>query len=109
MDRLQERLFSLELTTESQKIVYAEAVSGFNELVQYRRQRLDAVQGGLPSVLWYVLLPGAIGIIVICLFFHLENPYFQAILLVCMAGFIAMVLFVIIGLDRPFSGDMGIS
>jgi hypothetical protein len=109
MDRLQEKLFSVEPATESQKIIYAEAVSGFNELVQYRRQRLDSVQGGLPSVLWYVLLPGAIGIIVICLFFQVDNPRFQGIILVCMAGFIAMVLFVIIGLDRPFSGDMGIT
>jgi hypothetical protein len=38
-----------------------------------------------------------------------DNPRFQAILLLGLAGFLAMVLFVIIALDRPFRGDLGIS
>jgi hypothetical protein len=59
--------------------------------------------------MWFVLLPGAVGCIVLCLSFHVENGYFQAIPLVGLAGFLAMVLFVIIALDRPFVGDMGIT
>jgi hypothetical protein len=74
-----------------------------------RRQRLDSVQGGLPGVMWCVLLPGAMGCIALFLLFHLEDRRFQAILLVALAGFMAMVLFVIISLDRPFSGDTGIT
>jgi hypothetical protein len=66
------------------------------------------VQAGLPIVLWWVLLPGAMGCIVLCLFFQVENPRFQAVLLVGLAGFLGMVLFVIITLDRPFVGEMGI-
>ena len=45
----------------------------------------------------------------LCLFFHLPNARYQAVLLLGLAAFIAMVLFVIIALDRPFSGDMGIT
>jgi hypothetical protein len=77
-------------------------------LVQQRRQRLDSVNAGLPVVMWWVLLPGAMACLVMCLFFHLENPRFHAVLLIGLAGFLAMVLFVIITLDRPFVGDMGI-
>ena len=109
MDRLQAQLFVFEPATESQKILHAETVHMFNQLVQQRRQRLDSVQGGLPSVLWCVLLPGAMGSILLCLFFHVENRRFQAILLVGLAGFLSMVLFVIIALDRPFCGDTGIT
>ena len=109
MDRLQALLFTFEPAMESQKILHAETLRSFNELVQKRRQRLDAVQSALPGVLWFVLLPGAMGCIIMCMFFHVENARFQAVLLLGLAGFLAMVLFVIIALDRPFSGQNGIT
>ena len=109
MDRLQAQLFAFEPAMESQKILHAEILRSFNELVQKRRQRLDAVQSALPGVLWFVLLPGAMGCIILCLFFHVENARFQAVLLLGLAGFLSMVLFVIISLDRPFAGVNGIT
>ena len=109
MDRLQTLLYAYEPATESQKILHAESLRAFNQLVQQRRQRLDSVNAALPSVMWWVLLPGAMGCIVLCRFFHLPNARYQAVLLLGLAAFIAMVLFVIIALDRPFSGDMGIT
>jgi Protein of unknown function (DUF4239) len=109
MDRLQAHLFRFEPAMESQKILHAETLRSFNELVQKRRQRLDAVQSALPGVLWFVLLPGAMGCIIMCMFFHVANAHFQAVLLLGLAGFLAMVLFVIIALDRPFSGQNGIT
>jgi hypothetical protein len=109
MDRLQAQLYTFEPATEGQKILHAETLRAFNELVQKRRQRLDAVQSALPGVLWFVLLPGAMGCIMMYLFFHVENGRFQAILLLGLAGYLSMVLFVIIALDRPFSGEHGIS
>jgi hypothetical protein len=109
MDRLQAELFRFEPATESQKILHAETLRSFNELLHKRRQRLDAVQSALPGVLWCVLLPGAVGCIVLFLFFHVENGRFQAVLLIGLAGFVAMVLLVIITLDRPFVGESGIT
>jgi hypothetical protein len=109
MDRLQSQLYTFEPATEGQKILHAETLRAFNELVQKRRQRLDAVPSALPGVLWFVLLPGAMGCIIMCLFFHVENARFQAVLLLGLAGFVSMVLFVIISLDRPFAGVNGIT
>jgi hypothetical protein len=109
MDRLQGQLYAFEPKTESQKILHAETVRGFNQLVQQRRQRLDSVQAGLPGVFWCVLLPGAVGCLLLFTLFNVNNPRFHTILLLGLAGFMAMVLFVIVALDRPFSGDMGIT
>lgn len=109
MDRLQALLYAFEPDTDSQEILHAETLRAFNYLVQQRRQRLDSVQASLPSVLWWVLLPGAMGCIVLCLFFHVPNATLHAVLLLGLAGFLAMVLFVIISLARPFSGEMGIT
>ena len=109
MDRLQAHLFAFEPATESQKILHAETIRAFNQLIQDRRQRLDSVHAALPGVLWWVLLPGALGCLVLCLFFNLNNVRFQGVLLLGVAGFLAMVLFVIIALDRPFTGDTAIT
>ncbi len=108
MDRLQAQLFAFEPVSESQKIIHAETLSAFNDLVQQRRQRLDAVQSGLPTVLWYVLLPGALGCLTLAFFFHVNSAGFQAILILGLASTLAMVLFLIIALDRPFRGELGI-
>ena len=63
----------------------------------------------MPGVLWLVLLPGAFGCIALFAFFHVRNTNFQSTLLLGVAAFLAMELFVIIALDHPFSGDTGIT
>ncbi len=109
MDRLQAQLFAYEPVTEAQKSLHAGTLGAFNQLVQQRRQRLDIARAELPIVLWWVLLPGALGCIALCLFFHVKNVQFQIILIAGLAAFLAMVLFVIFALDRPLSGDMAVS
>jgi hypothetical protein len=54
------------------------------------------------------VLPGAMGCLLLSLFFPIEEPHFQAVLVAGLAGFVAMVLFVIISLDRPLQGVMAI-
>jgi hypothetical protein len=108
MDRLQLQLFAFEPATEAQKIIHAETLSAFNDLIQQRRQRLDAVQAGLPPLLWYVLLPGAMACLALSWFFHVDNGRFQGILIAGLALSLAMVLLIIIGLDSPLRGDMSI-
>ena len=108
MDRLQAEMYAFEPATEGQKILHAEALHGFNELVQQRRQRLDSVSAAIPGVLWWVLMPGALGCLVAFVFFYVNDVRLHAWLLVGVAVFLAMVLLVIIALDRPFSGEAAI-
>jgi Protein of unknown function (DUF4239) len=108
MDRLQAQLFAFEPASESHKLLHAETLSAYNRLLEARRQRLDAVDTALPGVMWFVLLPGAMGCLLLSLFLRVEDARFQAILVAGLSGFVAMVLFVIISLDRPFRGAMAI-
>ena len=109
MDKLQAQMFTFVPANAGQQAIHAEALRAFNQLVQQRRQRLDAVQGGLPPVLWAVLFPGAMVCIFLCLFFHVKRAYLHAFLLLGVSASIAMVLFVIVALDRPFVGDAAIT
>ena len=90
------------------KWLHDETLGAFNRLVEQRRQRLDAAQGGLPGVVWFVLLAGAGACIVLSVFFHVDDGRLQAIMLVGLAASLAMVLLVIFALDTPFTGEMGI-
>lgn len=109
MDRLQARLYSFEPATRGQEIIHAETLSAFNALVQKRRQRLESVSAAIPGVLWCVLLPGAMGCMAICVLFHVESERFKVVMLLGLACFLSLVLFVIFALDRPYCGDTGIT
>lgn len=108
LNRFQAPLFAFEPTSESQKILHAQTVDAYNGFVLARNARLDAVHTELPGVMWFVLLPGAMGCLLLCLCFPIEDARFQAIVMTGLAGFVAMVLFVIISLDRPFEGPMAV-
>ena len=109
LNRFQAQLLPFEPTSESQKILHAQTLSAYNGMVEARNARLDAVHTELPGVMWFVLLPGAMGCLLLCLFFRIEDGRFQTILMVGLAGFVAMVLFVIISLDKPFQGAMAVT
>ena len=107
-DDLQALLFAFEPVTEGQKILHGQTLSAFNRLAEARRLRIDAVSTALPTVMWFVLLPGALGCLLLAVLYAVEDARLHAILLTALAGFLAMVLFVIISLDRPFQGPMAI-
>jgi hypothetical protein len=109
MNRLQGQLFAFEPRSEGQKILHSETLAAYNRMIEVRRQRLDGVNSGLPGVMWFVLLSGAMGCLVLSVFFHVEDARLHAVLISALSGFVAMVLFVIVSLDRPFQGAMAVS
>jgi hypothetical protein len=95
--------------TEAEKILHAETLGAYNQLVTMRRLRLDAVGTALPGVLWTVVLTGALICLAASFFFHVEDMRLHASLVALLALFVGLVIFVIFALDHPFRGDLGIS
>lgn len=108
IDRFQDRLFAFEPTTESQKLLHAETLRAFNNMLLERRLRLNAVLIGLPGVIWWLILSGAVICIVVSLLHQLQDARYQALMVVSLAAFVAMVIFAILAFDRPFRGTLGI-
>jgi len=108
MNQIQGRLYAFEPSSEAHKAVHGATLAAYNRLIEARRQRLDVVRAALPQVMWWVLVPGAMGCLLLSLFVPVKDPRFQAILISGLSGFVAMVLFVIITLDYPFQGPMAI-
>jgi Protein of unknown function (DUF4239) len=109
MNRFQSTLISFEPATEGQKLLHGEALRAYNNMIQARRLRLDAVGTSLPGVMWAVIIVGAIIGLSATFFFKVEDPRLHGILVTLLAAFMGLVIFMILALDEPFRGDLGIS
>ncbi len=104
---LQEKLSVFEPQTKAQEILHAETMRQYNQLLEYRRMRLYAVNTGIPAVMWYVVIVGSIiNISLVWLFdMRLVTHLFLGGLL---AFFIGSVIFLIAVMDNPFRGEVSI-
>ena len=108
INRFQDILVTFEPTTEGQKILHAEALRAYNNMVHARRLRLDAVTTGLPVLMWLVIVVGAVISLSGSFFFQVEDVRLHVILVTLLALFIGLVIFMTFALDRPFLGDLGV-
>jgi hypothetical protein len=109
MDEFQSRLFSFEPSTAGQIALHTETLRAYNNLLEYRRLRIDAVNSGLSTVMWAVIWLGAVISIGVAYFFNIEDGKLHAILVGLMAGFLGIVILMIIINDKPFYGYVSIS
>jgi len=108
MNRFQATLAGFEPATEGQRLLHAEALRAYNETIQARRLRLDAVGTHLPGILWVIIFAGALIGISSAFVFRVEDVRVHAIQVVLLAAFIGLVIFMTVALDRPFCGDLGL-
>jgi len=101
-------LIAFEPKTEGQKVLHGETLRAYNEMIKARNLRLDAVQTGLPAVMWGVVILGAFIGLTASFFFRVEEARLQIIQVFLLATFIGLVIFMTFALDRPFRGDLGI-
>ncbi len=103
-----ERLLAFEPESETQRIVHAETIRQFNVFLEYHRVRENSVTTGIPTVMWYVVLVGAVlNIAIIWLFdMRLITHLFLGGIL---AFFLGTMILLIGVMDRPFQGDVSVS
>ncbi len=109
IDVLEHDLLAFQPSSDSQKIIHAEAFRAYNTMVLARRLRLDSVTTALPTVMWIVVGAGALIGLTSSFFFKVDDVRFQSIHAVLLSTFIGLVIFLIVALDRPYRGDLGIS
>ena len=70
--------------------------------------RLDAATTGLPTVMWGVIVAGAFISLSAAFFFKVEDARLHGTLVTLLAVFMGLIIFMILALDRPFRGDLGL-
>ena len=109
LDRLENRLYAFEPDTDGQEAVHAEGLDSFNQVVEDRRQRLEAVDYAVPKTLWGVVLAGAAIAIVASFVFNIESFQVHALMTCLLAAMIGLLVFFIIITDHPYHGPGGVS
>jgi hypothetical protein len=101
------KLHSFEPQSMREQNVQSEAFTLSNELVQIRRSRLLSVDGGIPEILWWVVLAGAL--INILLVWMLDMAFHTHVILSALVGgFLGLVIFLVAAMDYPFRGAVSV-
>ena len=108
LNDFQTTLFKFEPSTPGQTSLHDETLRAFNTLIVARRMRIDAVGSGLSKVMWMVIWVGAAISIGVAYLYKIEDARIHAMLVALMAGFLAMVIFMIWINDKPFFGYVSI-
>lgn len=80
-----------------------------NDVTTERAQRVTDAAGSIDTVMWAVVLFGACCTLAFALLFYLENAGVQIVMIGILAALVFSMLFLLIVLDHPFSGDFHIS
>ncbi len=103
-----DRLYRFEPATMREQTVQAEAMTLANEMVQVRQSRLLGVDGGIPPVLWWVVLAGAF--VNVFLMWMLDMARRTHVILTSLVGgFLGLVIFLVAAMDYPFRGEVSVS
>jgi hypothetical protein len=103
-----ERLLAFEPETETQKIVHAGTIRQFNVFLEHHRVRENSVTTGIPMVMWYVVLVGAV--LTIMLVWLFEMRLITQLFLGGILSFFMGTMILLIGvMDRPFQGAVSVS
>jgi hypothetical protein len=89
---------------DHQRTWYEHSVQHLNELGDRRRSRLLALDAGVPSIMWGVLLGAGAITIAFTFLFGTPNIRAQGLMTAALALTIGIVLLSILALERPFAG-----
>lgn len=103
-DRLWQAYLGFSPRTAKETLWYSQALTRLNDLGDARRLRLLSGRSRLPGLLWAVLWVGGVITVTFAYFFGIRRVESQALMVSALAAAIALNLFLVLALDRPFSG-----
>ena len=109
LNQFQKQLLTQRGLTAEQLVVHGETIRAYNSLIDLRRQRQEALKGGVPSVLWLVVLLGAVATIGFSYFFAVASYRLHTLLTGILAGMVGLLVFLLVALDHPYWGEVSVS
>ncbi len=94
---------------EPQEAAYNESLRELAGFTTDRRLRVIRSSATIPPILWLLLFGGGVVSILFTYFFTTPKPGTQYMMTGLLAALIALTLFLIIAMDRPFSGEFRVA
>ena len=98
-----------EPRSETEKALYGESLATLNLLSDSRRTRLHEARDRMPGVVWAALVGGAAITIAFTFLFQLKSYSLQLLMTAAVTALIALVLFLVMAMNRPFGGVLPLS
>jgi uncharacterized protein len=105
---IRQTLLSFEPATQAQENLQNELLRELNALTAARERRLAAVTATIPSVLWYVVVVGALISIAFLWMLYMELAH-QLLLGGITGLFLGIMIFVIYAMDHPLRGAVSVA
>jgi hypothetical protein len=108
IEAFHERMLAFEPQTKTEELVFAEALRQFNVFLEHQRVREQSVNTGIPPIMWYVVIVGAV--LYIGLIWLFDMRFLTLMFLGGVLSFFlgAMILLIAV-MDNPFRGAVSIS
>ena len=104
LDEMRLVVQELEVRKPADQVLFEQGLDRVHGLSDARRIRPVEANEGIPAVLWAVLAFGGIVTVGFTYLFGLRNTWSHRLMVLAVAGVIALVLFTIGSLEYPFSG-----
>jgi Ca2+/Na+ antiporter len=105
IDEIRLTVQNMNPDTEAEQVLYDQGLERVHDLADARRDRLVEAREGIPSILWVVLVVGAIVTVGFTYLFGIDSTTTHTLMVALLAFVIGLVLFTIGSLEYPFSGD----
>lgn len=102
-------IYALAPVGQKEQTILAQSISVYESVVNLRIARMGYTTDGLASELWWVLVLGVIIVIIVSFFMVARSLITHAILLAMSTTALVAMLFLILALDHPYRGDLGIN
>jgi hypothetical protein len=104
-DELRSAIQGYEPTTSAQQSIYVQELTAANELDSDRATRLLDMHPRLPPILWIALLGLTVPMLLFAWLVGIEDTSLHMVGVAAFAAGVALILFTIAVLDRPFGTD----
>lgn len=99
----------LRITTPETTAWHGIMVTTMNEAANLRRLRLSKSQGGVPAIMWALLLIGGAVTVAYTYLFGLDNLAAHAIMTGSLAAVLGLILTVVALMNHPFRGGLSVN
>jgi hypothetical protein len=106
---LQSLIAGIDPQTPGEAVIATELMHTMNALYDARRTRILAAGGGVPSIIWWIVIFGTALTIGFTYLFGPHDFRMHLATTGMVAASMSLVIVLIISLDRPFRGDLSVS
>jgi len=101
-------LMAFDPDTAREQALHQETLQAFDRYVELRGTRVSHASAGVPVLVWLVLIVGAVLSVAITYCFSLRSQWGHVALTVLLAGFLSLIIFLVVMMDHPFRGEFAV-